>query len=123
MDIKPIRTEADYEAALKEVERLWDAEPGTPDGDRFEVLFTLVEAYEDQHYDILPPDPVEAIKYYMESRGLKRKDLEPYIGNSGRVSEVLNHRRPLSLNMIRKLNQGLGIPAEALINTFHQQKA
>jgi len=99
MHIKPIRTKADYEAALKEVERLWGAEPGTPDGDRFEVLFTLVEAYEDQNYEILPPDPVEVIKYYMESRGLERKDLEPYIGTSGRVSEVLNHRRPLSLNV------------------------
>jgi HTH-type transcriptional regulator / antitoxin HigA len=116
MDIKPIRTEADYEAALKEIENLWGAEPGTPDGDRFEVLFILVEAYEDQHYEILPPDPVEAIKYYMESRGLERKDLEPFIGSSGRVSEILNHKRPLTLNMIRKLNKGLGIPAEALIN-------
>ncbi len=75
MDIKPIRNEADYEAALKEVDQLWGAEPGTPDGDRFEVLFTLVESYEDQHYPILPPDPIEAIKYYMESRGLDRRDL------------------------------------------------
>jgi HTH-type transcriptional regulator/antitoxin HigA len=116
MDIKPIRTEADYEAALKEIEKLWGTEPGTPDGDRFEVLFTLVEAYEDQHYEILPPDPVEAIKYYMESRGLERKDLEPFIGTSGRVSEILSHKRPLTLNMIRKLNKGLGIPAEVLIN-------
>jgi HTH-type transcriptional regulator / antitoxin HigA len=116
MDIKPIRTEADYEAALKEIENLWGAEPGTPDGDRFEVLFTLVEAYEDQHDEILPPDLVEAIKYYMDSRGLERKDLEPFIGTSGRVSEILNHKPPLTLNMIRKLNKGLGIPAEALIN-------
>jgi HTH-type transcriptional regulator/antitoxin HigA len=116
MEIKPIRTEADYEAALKEVERLWGAEPGTPDGDRFEVLFTLVEAYEEQHYPILPPDPIEAIKYYMESRGLSRRDLEQYIGPSGRVSEVLKRKRPLTLPMIRKLNdEGLGIPAEVLI--------
>ena len=115
MDIKPIRTEADYEAALKEVERLWGAEPGTPDGDRFEVLFTLVESYEDQRYPILPPDPIEAIKYYMDSRGLDRQDLELYIGPSGRVSEVLNRKRPLTLGMIRKLNAGLGIPAEILI--------
>jgi HTH-type transcriptional regulator/antitoxin HigA len=91
MEIKPIRTEEDYEVALKEVEKLWGAEPGTLDGDRFEVLFTLVEAYEEQNYAILPPDPIEAIKYYMESRGLKRSDLEAYIGNSGRVSEVLNY--------------------------------
>ena len=115
MDIKPIRTEADYEAALKEVERLWGAEPGTPDGDRFEVLFTLVESYEDQQYPILPPDPIEAIKYYMDSRGLDRQDLERYIGPSGRVSEVLSRKRPLTLGMIRKLNAGLGIPAEVLI--------
>jgi HTH-type transcriptional regulator/antitoxin HigA len=115
MDIKPIRTEADYEAALKEVERLWGAEPGTPDGDRFEVLFTLVESYEDQQYPILPPDPIEAIKYYMDSRGLDRRDLERYIGPSGRVSEVLSRKRPLTLVMIRKLNAGLGIPAEVLI--------
>ena len=121
MEIKPIRTEEDYEAALKEVEKLWGAEPGTPKGDRFEVLFTLVEAYEDQHYEITPPDPVEALKFYMESRGLERQDLEPYIGSSGRVSEVLNRKRPLTLRMIRKLHSGLGIPAEVLINTpqFH----
>jgi HTH-type transcriptional regulator/antitoxin HigA len=115
MEIKPIRTEADYEAALKEVERLWGAEPGTPEGDRFEILFTLVEAYEEQHYPILPPDPVEAIKYFMETRGLDRRDLEEYIGSSGRVSEVLSRKRPLTLRMIRKLNAGLGIPAEVLI--------
>ena len=115
MDIKPIRTEEDYEAALKEVERLWGSERGTPDGDRFEVLFTLVEAYEDQHYPILPPDPIEAIKYYMDTRGLERRDLERYIGPSGRVSEVLSRKRPLTLTMIRKLNAGLGIPAEVLI--------
>jgi len=116
MDIKPIRTEEDYEFALKEVEKLWGAEPGTPEGDRLEVLFTLVEAYEEQNYEILPPDPVEAIAYYIESRGLDRRDLEPYIGGSGRVSEVLNRKRPLTLRMIRKLHAGLGIPAEVLIN-------
>jgi HTH-type transcriptional regulator / antitoxin HigA len=117
MEIKPIRTEADYEAALVEVERLWGSEPGTPDGDRFEVLFTLVEAYEEKQYPILPPDPVEAIKYYMDSRGLDRRDLEQYIGPSGRVSEVLSRKRPLTLAMIRKLNAGLGIPAEVLIQS------
>ena len=114
--IRPIRTEEEYEATLEEIDRLWGAEPGTLEGDRLEVLFTLVEVYEDQHYEILPPNPVEAIKYYLESRGLERKDLEPYIGGSGRVSEVLNYKRPLTLNMIRKLHQGLGIPAEVLIN-------
>ena len=119
MDIKPIRNEADYEAALKEVERLWGAEPGTPDGDRFEVLFTLVEAYEEQHYPIFPPDPINAILYTLEARGLERKDLEAYIGSSGRVSEVLNRKRPLTLRMIRKLNSGLGIPVEVLVNESH----
>jgi HTH-type transcriptional regulator/antitoxin HigA len=122
MDIKPIRTEKDYEAALAEIDQVWGAEPGTPEGDRFEVLFTLVEAYEDQHYPILPPDPVEAIKYYIESRGLDRQDLEPYIGGSGRVSEVLNRKRPLTLRMIRKLHAGLGIPAEVLINEAQLSK-
>lgn len=117
MDIKPIRTEEDYTATLAEVEKLWGSEPGTPDGDRFEVLFTLVEAYEDQHYPILPPDPVEAILYFMESRGLDRRELEKYIGPSGRVSEVLSHKRPLTLAMIRRLNSGLGIPAEILIQS------
>ena len=116
MDIKPIRNEDDYEVALKEIEILWGYDPGTPEGDQFEVLFTLVEAYEDQHYEILPPDPVEAIKYYMDSRGLDRHDLKPFIGKSGRVSEVLNRKRPLTLRMIRKLHAGLGIPAEVLIN-------
>jgi len=118
MEIKPIRTEADYEAALMDVERLWGAAPGTLDGDRFEVLFTLVEAYEEKQYPILPPDPVEAIKYFMDSRGLDRRDLEQYIGPSGRVSEVLSRKRPLTLAMIRKLNAGLGIPAEILIRDF-----
>jgi len=117
MEIKPIRTEADYVSALEEVERLWGAEPGTPEGDRFEVLFTLVEAYEEKQYPILPPDPVEAIKYFMDSRGLDRRDLEQYIGPSGRVSEVLSRKRPLTLAMIRKLNAGLGIPAEVLIQS------
>lgn len=118
MDIKPIRTEEDYKAALAEVEKLWGSAPGTPDGDRFEVLFTLVEAYEDKQYPILPPDPIEAIKYYMDCRGMDRHDLEQYLGPSGRVSEILNRKRPLTLAMIRKLNAGLGIPAEVLIQNL-----
>ena len=92
MDIKPIRTQRDYKAALAEIERLFDAKPGTPDGDRLEVLATLVEAYEQQHYPILPPDPVEAILYFMETRGLSRADLEPYLGSRAKVSEVLANR-------------------------------
>jgi HTH-type transcriptional regulator/antitoxin HigA len=117
MDIKPIKTEADYEAALEEIERLFNAEPGSPDGDRLEILSTLVEAYDDEHYDIPAPDPVEAIYYYMESRGLTRADLEPYIGSRARVSEILNRKRPLTLAMIQRLNQ-LGIPAEILIKPY-----
>jgi HTH-type transcriptional regulator/antitoxin HigA len=117
MEIEPIKTETDYEAALKEIERLFDAKPGTPESDRLEILATLVEAYEDEHYAIPAPDPVEAILYYMESRGLTRADLEPYIGSRARVSEILNRKRPLTLAMIQRLNQ-LGIPAEALIQPY-----
>ena len=124
MEIKPIRTENDYEAALAEVDRLWGSDPDTPDGDRFEVLFTLVEAYEEKQYPILPPDPVDAIKYYIDSRGLERRDLEQYLGSSGRVSEILNRKRTLTLAMIRKLNKGLGIPVEILIQRpTHDQGA
>ena len=115
MKIRPIKTEKDYEDALAEIERIFDASPGTPEGDRLDILVTLVEAYEDQHYSIPEPNPIEALKYYMESRGLSRKDLEPYIGSRARVSEVLNRKRPLTLKMIQKLNIDLGIPAEVLI--------
>ena len=118
MNIKPIKTNSDYEAALKEIEKLFDAEPGTPNGDRLEVLSTLVEAYEDEYYSIPLPDPIEMILYTMESRGLTRADLEPYIGSRARVSEVLNRKRPLSLSMIQRLNNELGIPAEALIAPY-----
>ncbi|MBU4226147.1 MAG: helix-turn-helix domain-containing protein [Chloroflexi bacterium] len=121
MEIKPIRTETDYDAALKEIEHLMEAQPGTPEADRLEVLSTLVAAYEDEHYSIPAPDPVEAILYYMESRGLTRADLEPYLGSRARVSEVLNRKRSLSLKMIQKLNAGLGIPAEALLQSYHIQ--
>lgn len=115
MDIGPIKSEADNELTLAEIERLFEAVPDTPEGDRLEVLVTLVEAYEDQHYTIPLPDPIEAIEYYMESRGLKRRDLEPFIGTRARVSEILNRKRPLTLTMIRKLHTGLGISADVLI--------
>jgi HTH-type transcriptional regulator/antitoxin HigA len=118
MDIRPIHTEAEYEAALAEIERLFDAAPHTPEGDRLEVLATLVEAYEEQHYSIPDPDPIEAITYHMESRGLCRRDLEPYLGSRARVAEVLNRKRPLSLEMIRRLHTGLGIAAEILIQPY-----
>ena len=123
MDIKPIKTQADYEAALQEIEALFEAKPGTGAGDRLEILSTLVEAYEEQHYPIPTPDPIETIRYYMESRGLTRRDLEPYVGSRARVSEVLNKKRPLSLTMIRNLHQGLGIPAEVLIQPYEYQQA
>jgi HTH-type transcriptional regulator/antitoxin HigA len=118
MEIRPIRTEADYQAALAEIDSLFDAAPHTPEGDRLDVLATLVEAYEEQHYSLPAPDPIEAIKYYMESRGLSRRDLEPYIGSRARVAEVLNRKRPLSLEMIRRLHTGLGIAAESLIQPY-----
>lgn len=118
MYIKPIKSEADYNTALKEIENLFAAKPNTPDGDRLDVLTALVEAYEDKHYSIPAPDPIEAIKYYMESRDLTRRDLEEYLGSRARVSEILNRQRPLSLEMIRNLNKGLGIPAEVLIRPY-----
>ena len=122
MDIKPIKTEADYEAALHEVERLFDSLPNTPEGDRLEVLTTLVEAYEEKDYSIPSPDPIEAILYYIETRGLTRRDLEPCIGSRARVSEVLNRKRPLTMEMIRKLHQRFGISAEVLIQPYRTLK-
>ena len=118
MDIRPIKTDEDYQIALAEIEQLFSSTPGTVEGDRLEVLMTLVEAYEDEHYDIPVPDPIEAIHYYMDSRGLSRKDLEPYIGSRARVSEVLNRKRPLTLSMIRNLNAALGISADILITPY-----
>ena len=118
MDIRPIKNEADYQSALEEIERLFDAELDTPEGDRLEVLVTLVEAYEAEHHTIPLPDPIEAIEYHMESRGLSRRDLEPFIGSRARVSEILNRKRPLTLRMIRNLETGLGISAELLIQPY-----
>jgi len=115
MDIKPIKTDADYRAALKEIETLMMAEPDTPEGEKLDVLVTLVEAYERKHYPLALPDPVEAIKFEMEQKGLTVKDLEPMIGKSNRVYEVLNHKRSLTLKMIWRLHEQLGIPAESLI--------
>lgn len=117
MEIRPIRTEEDHKAALIEVSAYFDNEPipGTPDGDRFEVLLTLVEAYEAKHYPIDLPDPVEAIKFRMEQAGLTPKDLVPVIGRLNRVYEILNRKRPLTIAMIWKLHKSLGIPAECLI--------
>lgn len=114
-DVKPIRSEADYEAALAEVERLWGAKAGTTEGDRLDVLATLVDAYETKHHPLDPPDPIEAIKFRMEQQGLTRRDLEPIIGTRTRVAEVLNRKRGLSIGMIRRLHERLGISAEVLI--------
>ena len=117
MEIKAIRTEADYIAALRDVSALIDLDPeiDSPEGERLDILGTLVQAYEAKHYPIDPPDPIDAIKFRMEQSGMTVKDLVPYIGPLNRVYEVLAHKRALSLNMIRRLSEGLRIPAEVLI--------
>jgi HTH-type transcriptional regulator/antitoxin HigA len=121
-ELKPIRSEADYDEALAEVERLWGSKLGTPDGDRLDILATLIEAYEDKHYPMDLPDPIEAIKYRMERQGLTRKDLEPMIGTRTRVAEVLNGKRNLSITMIRNLHAKLGISAEILIQPAQKSR-
>jgi len=123
MDIQPIKTDTDYRAALKEIETLMMAAPDTPEGEKLDVLVTLAEAYERKHYPFDLPDPVEAIKFEMEQKGLTVKDLEPMIGKSNRVYEILNHKRSLTLKMIWRLHQELGIPAESLIKPSHQAYA
>ena len=115
MQIRPIKTGRDYRRVLKEIETLMDAKANSLQGDRLDVLATLAEAWERKHHPIDAPSPVAAIAFAMEQRGLSRRDLEPYIGSRARVAEVLNHRRSLTLAMIRRLNAGLGIPAEVLI--------
>jgi HTH-type transcriptional regulator/antitoxin HigA len=115
MEIKPIKGERDYRRVLKEIETLMDAKANSAEGDRLDILATLAEAWEEKHHPIDAPDPVEAIEFAMEQRGLSRRDLEPYIGSRARVAEVLNHQRSLTLPMIRRLHDGLGIPAEVLI--------
>jgi HTH-type transcriptional regulator/antitoxin HigA len=118
MDIKPIHTEDDHQEALAEIERLFEAEPGTPEGDQLDVWVTLVEAYEAKVYAIPLPDPIEAIEYHMERLGLHRRDLEPYLGSRSRVSEILNRKRPLTLSMIRRLSEGLGISLDVLAQKY-----
>jgi HTH-type transcriptional regulator / antitoxin HigA len=114
-ELRPIRSEADHRAALAEIEALWGAPSGTPEGDRLDVLATLIESYEAQHHPIDPPDPIEAIQFRMEQQGLTRKDLEEIIGTRTRIAEVLSRKRGLSIGMIRRLHDKLGIPAEILI--------
>ena len=122
-EVKPIRTKRDYAAALRQVERLWGAKSGTPEGDRLDVLATLIDAYEAAHYPMDPPDPIEAIKFRMEQQGLTRKDLEPLIGTRTRVAEVLNRKRNLSIGMIRRLHAALGIAPEVLIRPSRKERA
>ncbi|WP_374834085.1 helix-turn-helix domain-containing protein [Paenochrobactrum pullorum] len=121
-DLKPIRTESDYDEALADVERLWGAKSGTPEGDRLDVLATLIDVYVAKNYPMDPPDPVEAIRFRMEQQGLTRKDLEPMIGPRNRVADVLNRKRSLSIDMIRQLHIRLGISAEVLIRPSRMDK-
>lgn len=123
MDIRPIKTDGDYRATLQEIEELMRAAPGSPEGERLDVLVTLVAAYEQQHFPLDLPDPVEAIKFVMDQRGLTARDLEPMIGRSNRVYEVLSRRRPLTLKMIWNLHKQLGIPAESLIRPPGESQA
>lgn len=123
MEIRPIKTKADHRAALKEIETLMTATPDSPEGERLDVLVTLVEAYENRHYRFDLPDPVEAIKFRMEQKGMTPKDLVPMIGRINRVYEVLNRKRPLTLAMIQRLHDDLGIPAESLIRQPDKRRA
>ncbi len=115
MTIKPIRNERDLRAAFKRLDVIFQAAVGTPEAEEMEVLTALIEAYENKHYPVSPPDPIDAIKFRMEQQGLSPADLQPYIGASGRVSEVLNRKRPLSLRMVKRLHEGLRIPYESLL--------
>ena len=123
MNIAPIKSHRDYRRVLREIEGLMDAKRNSREGDRLDVLVALVEAWERKHYVIDLPDPVEAIRYHMEQNGLQPRDLIPYIGSRNRVHEVLNRKRELTLHMIRRLHQGLGIPAESLIKVGQQRAA
>lgn len=121
MEIRPIRTEDDYDAALQEIDRLWGSPFGSPEGEKMDVLVTLVEAYEEKHYPIPPPDPIEAILYTIESQGMTWRDLEPYLGSQRLITEILNRQRALSLEMIRNLQSGLGIAADILVQPYELQ--
>jgi HTH-type transcriptional regulator/antitoxin HigA len=115
MDIRPIKTQADYRRTLREIEGLMAAKRGTPEGDRLDVLVTLVEAWEAKHFRLDHPDPIDAIKFHMDTNGLAPRDLIRFVGSRNRVHEILNRKRPLTLKMIWQLHEGLGIPAESLI--------
>ena len=123
MELKPIRSKRDYEAALKQAEAWWDAPEGSPKAERLDVLTLLIQDYEARHFPMEPPDPIEFLLYIMEQRALSRKDLEPFIGSRARVAEVLNRVRPLSLEMIRSLSEGLGLPADVLVQRYELRQA
>lgn len=123
MELKPIRIKREYEAGLKRAEALWDAPAGSREAEQLDVLVLLIEDYETRHFPIEPPDPVEFLQFIMEQRGLARKDLEPYIGSRVRVAEVLNRVRPLSLEMIRSLSDGLNLPADVLVKRYELRVA
>jgi HTH-type transcriptional regulator / antitoxin HigA len=123
MELRPIKTESDYQNALTEIERLFDALPNSPELDRLDILTTLVEAYEQQHYPIDAPDAISAILYYLEARGLSHQDLAGSIGDTEQVTAILNRQQPLNLDAIRRLNQDFGIPAEVLIKPYSLEKA
>ena len=123
MTLRPIRTKREHQAALKEIEALWEARSGSPEADQLEVLTLLVEAYEREHYSIEAPDPIDFLQHVMEARGMTRKELEPYIGSRARVAEVLNRVRPLTLEMIRRLASGLNLPADVLIRGYELKRA
>ena len=122
MNIKPIKTKKDHKAALRRIEELWDAKPKTPEGDELDVLSTLIDVFENHHYEIDAPDPIEAVKFRIDQQNLSPADLVPYIGQRSKVSEVLNYRRKLSLSMIRRLSEGLQIPLESLIKDYDLAK-
>jgi len=122
MELKPIHTKKDYQAALAEIKRLWDAPAKSSDADKLDILTLLVEHYERVHYPIADPDPIEFINHVMESRGLTRKDMEPYIGARGRVADILNRTRPLTLEMIRRLAVNLKLPAEVLVKPYQLRR-
>ena len=123
MDLKPIKTKRDYQAALKRVEQIWQAAAGSTEADTLDVLTLLVADYEAKHFSIPDPDPIQFLEYVMDSRGLTRKDLEPYIGSRARVAEVLNRNRGLTLEMIRRLSEGLGLPADVLVQRYALRNA
>lgn len=122
MELRPLRTRRDHAAALKEIERLWDAPERSKDSERLEVLLLLVQAYEAKHTPVPDPDPIDLLNHVMESRGLTRKDLEPFIGTRARVSEILGRTRPLTLEMIRRLSEGLGIPSSLLVRRYETKR-